>query len=76
MRRTPCAGCSLRLRNQGGEYGLENLPNEGNPYNGRMQTSYGAILIELDAEKAPKTVANFLAYVKDGHSTTARCSTA
>ena len=31
-----------------------------------MQTSKGAITLELDAEKAPKTVANFLAYVDDG----------
>lgn len=31
-----------------------------------MQTSQGTILIELNAEKAPKTVENFLAYVKDG----------
>ena len=28
---------------------------------------YGAITIELDAAKAPKTVENFLAYVKKGH---------
>ncbi len=31
-----------------------------------MKTSAGAIRIELYAEKAPKTVANFLQYVKDG----------
>lgn len=31
-----------------------------------MKTNQGVILIELDAEKAPKTVANFLQYVKDG----------
>ena len=29
--------------------------------------SYGTITLELDAEKAPKTVANFLAYVNKGH---------
>ena len=28
---------------------------------------YGAITLELDADKAPKTVENFLAYVKKGH---------
>ncbi len=31
-----------------------------------MKTSVGAIRIELYAEKAPKSVANFLQYVKDG----------
>jgi len=31
-----------------------------------MQTSMGEITIELDAAKAPVTVANFLDYVKDG----------
>ena len=31
-----------------------------------MKTSHGLILIELDAAKAPKTVENFLQYVKDG----------
>lgn len=32
-----------------------------------MKTSKGDIKLELDAEKAPKTVANFLAYVESGH---------
>jgi peptidyl-prolyl cis-trans isomerase B (cyclophilin B) len=32
----------------------------------RMQTTKGVIEIELDAEKAPVTVENFLTYVKDG----------
>lgn len=32
----------------------------------RMQTNHGAIVIELDAQKAPKTVANFIAYAKTG----------
>ncbi|MEO8411123.1 MAG: peptidylprolyl isomerase [Propionivibrio sp.] len=31
-----------------------------------MQTSMGAIVIELDAAKAPKTVENFLRYARDG----------
>ncbi len=32
-----------------------------------MVTSAGALRIELDDEKAPKSVANFLAYVAKGH---------
>ena len=33
----------------------------------RLDTSMGAIVIELDAAKAPKSVANFVEYVKAGH---------
>lgn len=33
----------------------------------RLQTNQGDIVLELDREKAPKTVANFLDYVKEGH---------
>jgi len=33
----------------------------------RLATSLGDIVVELDAEKAPKTVDNFLQYVKAGH---------
>ena len=32
-----------------------------------LKTSMGDIVLELDQEKAPKTVANFLQYVKSGH---------
>ncbi|AGW14380.1 peptidylprolyl isomerase [Megalodesulfovibrio gigas] len=32
-----------------------------------LKTSMGDIVIELNTEKAPKTCANFLQYVKDGH---------
>ena len=32
-----------------------------------FSTNHGDITIELDAEKAPKTVDNFLSYVKSGH---------
>ncbi|MNJ96009.1 Peptidyl-prolyl cis-trans isomerase B [compost metagenome] len=32
-----------------------------------LTTNHGNITIELDAEKAPKTVENFLAYVNSGH---------
>ncbi|MDO9565279.1 MAG: peptidylprolyl isomerase [Candidatus Desulfaltia sp.] len=33
----------------------------------KLETSMGDIFLELDAEKAPKTVANFLEYVNSGH---------
>jgi peptidyl-prolyl cis-trans isomerase A (cyclophilin A) len=33
----------------------------------RLDTSLGEIVLELDAARAPKTVANFLEYVKTGH---------
>lgn len=33
----------------------------------QINTSLGAIEVELDSEKAPGTVANFLEYVKSGH---------
>jgi len=32
-----------------------------------LTTSEGVIRLELDAEKAPKTVANFVSYVESGH---------
>jgi len=32
-----------------------------------LKTSLGDITLELDTEKAPETVANFVEYVKDGH---------
>ncbi len=33
----------------------------------KLQTNHGDIIIELNAEKAPVTAANFTQYVKDGH---------
>ncbi|NUZ07634.1 peptidylprolyl isomerase [Piscinibacter koreensis] len=33
----------------------------------KLATTAGDIVIELDAQKAPKTVENFLGYVKSGH---------
>ena len=33
----------------------------------KLTTNHGVIALELNAEKAPKTVANFLAYVAAGH---------
>lgn len=32
-----------------------------------LETSQGTITLELDAAKAPKSAANFVQYVKDGH---------
>jgi peptidyl-prolyl cis-trans isomerase B (cyclophilin B) len=44
---------------------------ESKPGNPRvaLETSMGTIVLELDGEKAPKTVANFLAYVDAEHYT-------
>ena len=33
----------------------------------RLSTSMGDIVVQLDADKAPKTVANFVQYLKAGH---------
>ena len=33
----------------------------------KLHTTHGTITLELDAEKAPLTVENFLGYVKNGH---------
>ncbi len=33
----------------------------------KLHTRFGVITLELDAEKAPETVKNFLAYVEAGH---------
>jgi peptidyl-prolyl cis-trans isomerase B (cyclophilin B) len=33
----------------------------------KLHTNHGIITLDLDAAKAPETVANFLQYVKDGH---------
>ncbi len=33
----------------------------------KLHTRFGAITLELDADKAPETVKNFLAYVEAGH---------
>ena len=33
----------------------------------KLETSMGDLFLELDDEKAPKTVANFLQYVQEGH---------
>ncbi len=33
----------------------------------KLTTNHGVITLELDAEKAPKTAANFISYVEAGH---------
>ncbi len=33
----------------------------------KLETSMGDVVLELNADKAPKTVANFTQYVQDGH---------
>jgi peptidyl-prolyl cis-trans isomerase B (cyclophilin B) len=33
----------------------------------KLTTNHGVITLELDAEKAPRSVANFIAYVEAGH---------
>ena len=45
---------------------LLSLPAEG-AQQARLDTSMGTIVIALDAEKAPATVANFVRYAKEGH---------
>ncbi|MHB1607204.1 MAG: peptidylprolyl isomerase [Acidiferrobacter thiooxydans] len=34
-----------------------------------LETNHGVIVLDLDADKAPKTVANFLAYAREGFFT-------
>jgi len=46
--------------------GTENMNSETSP-RVRLQTTEGAIVLMLDKEKAPKSVENFLSYVKSGH---------
>jgi cyclophilin family peptidyl-prolyl cis-trans isomerase len=46
------------------------MPTATTPGNGprvALETSMGRVVIELYPEKAPRTVANFLSYVRDGH---------
>ncbi len=47
-----------------------NKPNQGKKMSSvKFTTSMGSFTMQLDAEKAPKTVENFLQYVRDGHYT-------
>ena len=45
----------------------EKAVSEAKPVKIVMETSKGTIELELDAAKAPKTVANFVSYVKKAH---------
>jgi peptidyl-prolyl cis-trans isomerase A (cyclophilin A) len=64
MRRIGCviglAALALSLPVRGAD------PAADAPARVALETSQGRIVIELQADKAPKTVANFLQYVKDG----------
>jgi len=51
---------------QGGGNGSETKAAANEP-RVALETSLGKIVLELDAEKAPKTVENFLGYVRSGH---------
>jgi len=42
------------------------VPAQAQTVRVKLNTSEGAIVLALDAKRAPKTVANFLAYVDDG----------
>lgn len=50
----------------GAESGAEGGANGGNP-RVAFETSKGRIVVELFADKAPRSVENFLAYVHSGH---------
>ncbi len=52
---------SITLATLSGSLHAEGLPKVS------MKTSFGEIVLELNPEKAPKTVDNFLQYVKSGH---------
>jgi peptidyl-prolyl cis-trans isomerase A (cyclophilin A)/peptidyl-prolyl cis-trans isomerase B (cyclophilin B) len=47
--------------------GAAQLAHAANQPQVLLKTSMGDIVVELNAEKAPKTVENFLQYVKKGH---------
>ncbi|WP_164104100.1 peptidylprolyl isomerase [Candidatus Laterigemmans baculatus] len=47
--------------------GLSSSPAAAEPVKAEVVTSAGKIVVELDADKAPKTVENFLQYAKSGH---------
>src|SRR5690554_1895880 len=54
----------------GPAHATSSTPTQGTPMTTtprvKLQTSHGDMVIQLDAEKAPKTVENFVGYVNDG----------
>lgn len=58
--------CALALLTLSGSVSLAQRAPAPGMIRVRLNTSAGAIVIALDAKHAPKTVANFLAYVDDG----------
>lgn len=61
QKRMPAAGDDAPATDRTGEN------KEGDTIMVKLETSKGDIVLELDAEKAPKTVANFVQYVEEGH---------
>lgn len=65
-----CAA-SLALATAGAAYAAPSTTHQGKPAMStspkvKLHTNMGDIVIALDAEKAPKTVENFLSYVNEG----------
>jgi peptidyl-prolyl cis-trans isomerase B (cyclophilin B) len=56
----------LAVINPLGSVAAENPPTGEKPVTVRMQTNMGTIVLELDSEKAPATVENFVDYAKSG----------
>jgi len=59
--------CSLSIASEDHHADEENSTTEISEKMVTLKTTAGDIEIELNAEKAPKTVANFLQYAKEGH---------
>ncbi len=61
-------GKSLEAKDVVSKEGKETapMPDKGKNPRVRVKTTAGDIVLELDPEKAPRTVENFLQYVKDG----------
>jgi peptidyl-prolyl cis-trans isomerase B (cyclophilin B) len=57
----------LAVINPLGSVAAENPPTGEKPVTVRMQTNMGTIVLELDSEKAPATVENFVDYAKSGY---------